>query len=342
MALQRKNFPSSSSQLTDNSSIKQQLKSTKASNGAEERKTSTHHKMDLLHNSEPTRNALNQRASRARRRTYILDLERKVRDHERQGVQATAQVQAAARAVADENRALREEVRVLRERNAALEETLRALWRREEDVETGRRRQKQKQRRRRNPERELEEMAEDGDRIEVLTDPAASAARTLSASMAAPTTSIQPPPPNVNTMPAPDLSSAALEAKEADREDPRPHPQTQSESPLATSPSLTSRSSSPSSPRSPAPTSISISHPNTTSCAQAAIIIASMRGLPSGDSTIIETEILPALGCGVGISPRATSKVFCPATVEDLNHCAVDNAQLFGILDREGNSVRML
>lgn len=74
--------------------------------------------------AEPTRNTLNQRASRARRKTYISDLERRVRDHEAQGIQATEQVQAAARLVSDQNRALREEVRALRERCALLERLL--------------------------------------------------------------------------------------------------------------------------------------------------------------------------------------------------------------------------
>ncbi|KAK4937819.1 hypothetical protein LTR10_021622 [Elasticomyces elasticus] len=69
----------------------------------------------------PTRNTINQRASRARRKDYIGDLERKVRDFETQGVQATEQVQRAARRVADENRALREEMQALRARNAELE-----------------------------------------------------------------------------------------------------------------------------------------------------------------------------------------------------------------------------
>lgn len=69
----------------------------------------------LTEASNLNRNTLNQRASRARRRTYIRDLERCVHAHEAQGVQATAEVQAAARRVTEENRALKEEVRLLRE-----------------------------------------------------------------------------------------------------------------------------------------------------------------------------------------------------------------------------------
>ena len=53
------------------------------------------------------RNRENQRRSRERRQAYIQDLEQRVRDYERKGVQATAAVQVAARKVADENVRLR-------------------------------------------------------------------------------------------------------------------------------------------------------------------------------------------------------------------------------------------
>ena len=49
------------------------------------------------------RNRENQRASRARRKDYIEDLERRVRQSEREGAAATVAVQAAARKVAEEN-----------------------------------------------------------------------------------------------------------------------------------------------------------------------------------------------------------------------------------------------
>ncbi|KAG5926447.1 hypothetical protein E4U42_003293 [Claviceps africana] len=50
----------------------------------------------------------NQRRSRARRREYLQDLEQKLRTCELQGIEATAEVQMAARRVADENVKLRE------------------------------------------------------------------------------------------------------------------------------------------------------------------------------------------------------------------------------------------
>ncbi|KAM3420486.1 hypothetical protein BST61_g3755 [Cercospora zeina] len=50
----------------------------------------------------------NQRRSRARRKEYVQELEERVRRCERQGVQATAEVQAAARKIAAENAYLRQ------------------------------------------------------------------------------------------------------------------------------------------------------------------------------------------------------------------------------------------
>ncbi|KAM3466821.1 hypothetical protein MY5147_005968 [Beauveria neobassiana] len=50
----------------------------------------------------------NQRRSRARRREYLQELEQRLRLCELQGIEATAEVQIAARRVADENRQLRQ------------------------------------------------------------------------------------------------------------------------------------------------------------------------------------------------------------------------------------------
>jgi hypothetical protein len=49
------------------------------------------------------RNREVQRRSRARRKDYVEDLEKRVRQYERDGVKVTAEVQAAARKVAEEN-----------------------------------------------------------------------------------------------------------------------------------------------------------------------------------------------------------------------------------------------
>ncbi|KAK0665882.1 hypothetical protein QBC41DRAFT_158317 [Cercophora samala] len=50
----------------------------------------------------------NQRLSRARRKEYIASLEARLRQHEERGVQATLEIQLAARRVAEENKKLRE------------------------------------------------------------------------------------------------------------------------------------------------------------------------------------------------------------------------------------------
>lgn len=91
-------------------------------------KENTSHSHTCSHNSRHenlNRNTLNQRASRARRKDYVNSLELKVREYEAQGVQATEQVQNAARHVAEENRVLKEEMRMLREQVRCLEEVLR-------------------------------------------------------------------------------------------------------------------------------------------------------------------------------------------------------------------------
>ncbi len=51
----------------------------------------------------------NQRRARARRQDYIREIEEKLHQYERQGTQATVEVQAAAKAVVHENQRLRQE-----------------------------------------------------------------------------------------------------------------------------------------------------------------------------------------------------------------------------------------
>ncbi|KAK4204178.1 hypothetical protein QBC40DRAFT_3547 [Triangularia verruculosa] len=50
----------------------------------------------------------NQRLSRARRKEYVASLEARVREYEERGVQASLEIQLAARKVAEENEKLRE------------------------------------------------------------------------------------------------------------------------------------------------------------------------------------------------------------------------------------------
>ncbi|KAI4603103.1 hypothetical protein KJ359_005895 [Pestalotiopsis sp. 9143b] len=54
-----------------------------------------------------TRIRENQRRSRARRKEYLQELEQRIRVYEQQGIEASTEIQQAARKVADENRKLR-------------------------------------------------------------------------------------------------------------------------------------------------------------------------------------------------------------------------------------------
>ncbi|KAI1394080.1 uncharacterized protein F4822DRAFT_36209 [Hypoxylon trugodes] len=49
----------------------------------------------------------NQRKSRARRKEYVNSIERQLRDYHRRGVESTAEIQRAARRVAEENKKMR-------------------------------------------------------------------------------------------------------------------------------------------------------------------------------------------------------------------------------------------
>ena len=67
----------------------------------------------------------NQRRSRARHKEYVRDLEQRVERFEKQGVQATLEVQAAGRKVAEENKLLRSLLRSRGVTDAEIEEYLR-------------------------------------------------------------------------------------------------------------------------------------------------------------------------------------------------------------------------
>ena len=68
----------------------------------------------------------NQRRARARQREYIQDLEQKIQQYERKGVEATMEVQAAARGVVEENGRLRSESLRLQKENDELRRLLEA------------------------------------------------------------------------------------------------------------------------------------------------------------------------------------------------------------------------
>lgn len=82
----------------------------------------------MLQDSQKTANLArirdNQRRSRQRRKDYMQELEAKVREFEHQQVQATVEMQSAARKVNGENTLLREKHRRLEAENAGLRELL--------------------------------------------------------------------------------------------------------------------------------------------------------------------------------------------------------------------------
>ncbi|KAJ3454351.1 hypothetical protein MRS44_018245 [Fusarium solani] len=63
--------------------------------------------MSTLANDNLARIRHNQRRSRARRREYLLELEQRVGAHELQGIEASCDIQRAARRVSEENHQLR-------------------------------------------------------------------------------------------------------------------------------------------------------------------------------------------------------------------------------------------
>ncbi|KAK4231374.1 hypothetical protein QBC38DRAFT_246971 [Podospora fimiseda] len=66
----------------------------------------------------------NQRRARARKKEYVEELEQRIREFEQQRVQATTEVQIAARKVVEENRKLRELLRLHGVSEGSIEEYL--------------------------------------------------------------------------------------------------------------------------------------------------------------------------------------------------------------------------
>lgn len=348
----------------------------------------------------PTRNTLIQRASRARRKSYIGDLERRVREYETLGVRATEHVQAAARKVAEENRQLREEVIRLRERNEALERGLAGRGRAGADAMS-----LEDEVRGVVPEKTVAQhypsppQRQDHEAFRVSTSPPGSTTmvhRTPSTSASTSTFPIRPTSERpYEENPHCDMDSAsrlAVEERECmSRETPSPrpppitpwlpHPSSAStynlehgynneHSPDANTSSsqtslTTTTAQSPHSPLSTPLPSVFLSEctrlsggrstNNSTSCAEAALIIASMRGLAPTDSTV-ESEILAQLGCHTATTPCIHTHTDTEPSlrtrllgghpsehrngyqcrVQDAQSCVVDNRLLFGILDADG------
>ncbi|OAP61794.1 hypothetical protein AYL99_03997 [Fonsecaea erecta] len=332
------------------------------------------------------RNTINQRRCRARRQVYIEDLERRIRAYETQGVQATAEVQTAARKVAEENRALREEVKALQEQNEALQRSLAEHSARPPQKDDkvdgdpspdGRRKIRRIGSTRKSRMFDGKTFAQ-GPSFTIFRTPPHQDHETLaklpSASMTVSTTttlSPQPPPllaPGLrpNTLKLHDILVVDGQAREDRMWLPLAEEGEGTPSFIPSPPhsnfahsdpdDLSSTAQHPYSPPSPAVSPFEskpklcqpASTANSTPCLEAALIIASMRGVPSND-IVVETEILPELGCRGPLSrPRCISPDDCVehghgsessgdrnSADRDLETCAVDNRRLFGILARE-------
>lgn len=308
--------------------------------------------------SGPNRNTLNQRASRARRKTYIGELEHRVRTFEAQGVKATEEVQRAARRVADENRVLREQIQALRARNAELE----ALLMGGPVVASGGHGRVQGERLLQSQSQisgpkateqqypsppQMNEMA----MATAVTKEESPTANTYLTQFQLETRQQPPLATSASihaTVPVHAATNAAPSTVPNTCESVQGHAMTEStasrpysddgtvdmdedEATTKPQPPVTQPSSSVQEINNNSPWS------NSTSCAQAAMIIASMRGLPSADD-VVATEILSELGCApkpATASSRCCSSNFKQCSTQEAQHCMVDNAKLFGILDQE-------
>ncbi|KAJ9498181.1 hypothetical protein H2202_006332 [Exophiala xenobiotica] len=316
--------------------------------------------------SGPNRNTLNQRASRARRKTYIGELEHKVRTYESQGVKATEEVQRAARRVADENRILREQIQALRVRNAELEALLMGGpvvasghgWTHGPDWSgvQGERLQSSGPKATEQQYPSPPQMSEMAMAMALTKDESpttanayptqlklqsrqqpqlATSASSIHATVPGHAATLAVPstvPSSRGSIPGHDMTESTASTPysddgtvDMDDDEPstKPQPQPPVTQPSASVQEVNNANTGPWS--------------NSTSCAQAAMIIASMRGLPSADD-FVATEILSELGC----APRpATAKSKCcssdfkQCSTQEAQHCMVDNAKLFGILDQE-------
>ncbi|OAG44518.1 hypothetical protein AYO21_01008 [Fonsecaea monophora] len=340
------------------------------------------------------RNTINQRRCRARRQVYIEDLERRIREHEAQGVQATAEVQLAARRVAEENRALREEVKALREQNEILQRSLAGrssgFPQREDKVDGPSCDDGRRKIRRTGPTRKSRvfdgKTFAQGTPFTVMPAPPSQlreiAAKPTSNKMTNSTTTVfsSRPPSFVSGPPPSSFSVHDVAAVNGQTHEdrmwtplveevdytpalmPSPPSSNFATSDLEISSTARHPSSTPSPTVSPAPYRQRLCEPpltaNSTPCLEAALIIASMRGVPC-DDVKMETEILPELGChGPLARPQCIAPEACrmdnrehnmrrsedistTATggdepSSDLSRCVVDNGRLFGILAREG------
>jgi hypothetical protein len=322
--------------------------------------------MAILQN--PTPNTLNQRASRERRRAYIQDLERKVRAYEAREVHATTEVQVAARKVATENRILKDEVGVLRQKCEILEQKIWMLTsgagadagRHSGSASTVAEEPKHDHRHGDGQMSFIASTTNSSLPAFPASDTLSAAPRTIDPSNAAPwdalLTESEGHTPSwladTSLLGHDSLPSKSQSSFLSSEDGTSSSPFTDCPFP-SVSPNHARHSGSPASA-----TCSSVTTPNITPCLQAALIIASMRGVPSTDESTIELEILPELGC-VGPLERPTCTpsregeqgcvrhknhgelgslgggIVSSVTLAETTKCAVDNGRLFSILAQE-------
>ena len=303
--------------------------------------------------------------------------------YETQGVHATAEVQAAARKVADENRSLRAEVNVLREKCKDLERILelandRGIEGRE--VDGGEESVKKRARKRKasaegcSGRRRLDGSTAAARGLQYHEDPTNLRREDMSSLSSFTARIVTEPLQDAELLSIPTSYSLA---EGVENNPPLPTKATRranndlnanqspQKSTFVTSPTISDYPTPISSfaipiSAAPSPTTARCSStpiPNSTPCLQAALIIASMRGVPSTDEDTLESEILPELGCvgplgqpsclptsGVGEAGcvshagpgfRRPGRIGSRVILAETADCAVDNGRLFGILARD-------
>ena len=247
-----------------------------------------------------SRNTVNQRLSRARRKTYLASLEERIQYFERQGIQVTKEVQIAAQKVVDENEQLKAEnkrLQILLDERSDLGLRGTPCSRCGRDDTTGEQSVKENQARPRRKKRKLPPLDHSVAAPSKAISPGFSQQNTAETEQldtpddrhnvpiaALPlSSSTQEPSPRSNEVTSPVHSSRPGQVKVSIEAAP-------AFSPLSTSVSSQSPTSHPSCQASTSTCRSSSS--NTMPCTQAALIIAGMRG-----DYQTQSDIYPDLGC---------------------------------------------
>lgn len=246
----------------------------------------------------------NQRRSRARRKEYLQELESKLRKCEAAGVQASIDIQLAARGVTEENARLREENERLKKENEQLRYKVRKS---EEEAEASH--QEAAMSKPQNTSRTCGngvEKAANADRTQSYTAPAQNFS-SIHRDVATSPVSLANNPPQKQHFPSPSITPAIAQS----------HAMSNQDITLSAGPSYTYTAPIERGTIEQGSCAETMDSPpfgdDTSSCEYAAAIITSMRDV-SAD------EVRADLGC--------------PSDVREWRKCKVDNSRLFATLDR--------